>query len=112
MTANLETEERFWYVKFADRPFNTYAWGTTPLTAISEARQEVDTKPNSGALVRPAVYKEWNHGTEHYMNGGDFIRDTSKPCRECSEPVPFHHYKEELGYCLECSWRYWNGELE
>jgi len=112
MTANLETKERFWSVKFADKPYEIHAWGTTPLTAISGARQEVETAPNSGALVRPAVFGELDWGTEHFTNGGDFIRDTSRPCRECSEPVPFHHYKEELGYCLECSNKYWNGELE
>ena len=117
MTANLETEERFWSVKFSNMPYQVYAYGVDPLHAIREAGAELltdamDKTPLGGALVRPAVYKEWNHGTEHYTNGGDFIRDTSKPCRECSEPVPFHHYKEELGYCLECSNKYWNGELE
>jgi hypothetical protein len=112
MSHNLETEERFWSVKFADKPYEIHAWGTTPLTAISGARQEVETAPNSGALVRPAVFGELDWGTEHFTNGGDFIRDTSKPCRECGEPVEFHTHRTELGYCLECSWKYWNGELE
>ena len=112
MSHNLETEQRFWSVKFTDKPYAIYSWGDDPLTAISAARQEVDTQPNSGALVRPAVYKEWNHGTEHFTNGGDFIRDTSKPCRECGEPVEFHAHRTELGYCLNCSWAYWNHELD
>jgi hypothetical protein len=112
MITNLETEPRFWSVKFADKPYAIYSWGDDAINAISAARQEVDTATNSGALVRPAVYKEWNHGTEHYTNGGDFIRDTSKPCSECGTPVEFHTHKTELGFCVDCSWRYWNHELE
>jgi len=108
MIGNLETEPRFWSVKFSDKPYQTYAWGVDVLSAISEARQEIDTPPNSGALVRPAVYKEWNHGTEHYTNGGGFIKDTSKPCVECGTPVEFHTHKTELGFCVDCSNDYFN----
>jgi hypothetical protein len=112
MSPNLDLDETFWSVKFSDKPFQTYAWGVDVLTAIRGARQEVDTAPNSGALVRRAVYKEWNHGTEHYTNGGQFIKDTSKPCVQCGTPVEFHTHRTELGFCLECSNKYWNHELD
>ena len=107
-----DLEERYWSVKFATVPYEVYAYGVNPFTAIYEARQEFEGEAMGGALVRPAVYKEWDYGTEHFTNGGDFIKDTSKPCRECSEPVPFHHYKEELGFCVECSNKFWNGEVD
>lgn len=111
-----DIQQRFWSVKFATMPYEVYTFGVDPFTAISGAREELltdamDTTPLGGALVRPAVYKEWDYGTEHYTNGGEFIKDTSKPCRECGEPVPFHTHKAELGFCLECSNAFWSDAL-
>jgi hypothetical protein len=101
-----DVEERFWSVKFSSVPYEVYAYGLDPLTAIYEARQEFGGEFMGGALVRPAVYKEWDYGTELFTNGGDFIKDTSKPCRECGEPVPFHTHREELGFCQPCQSAY------
>lgn len=117
MTRNLDTQERFWSVKFSTMPYEVYAYGVDPLHAISEAGAELltdamDKTPLGGALVRPAVFGELDWGTEHFRNGGQFIRDMSQPCVECGTPVEFHTHKTELGYCVECSWKYWNHELE
>jgi hypothetical protein len=112
-----ELQERYWSVKFSAMPYEVYAYGIDARSAISEARKELyfdgqDTETTlpelRGALVRPAVYKEWAYGTEHYTNGGDFIRDTSKPCRECGTPVPFHTHREELGFCQPCQSAYFD----
>jgi hypothetical protein len=105
-----ELEERFFSVKFARVPYQIYAYGIDSLTAISSAREELGHEGLGGALVRPAVYKEWDYGPEHYTNGGDFIRDTSKPCRECGTPVPFHTHREELGFCQPCQSAYFDEE--
>jgi hypothetical protein len=108
-----QDSDKYWSVKFSTMPYEVYAYGADPFTAISEARAELltdamDTTPLGGALVRPAVHKEWDFGTEHYTNGGDFIQDTSKPCRECGTPVPFHTHREELGFCQPCQSAYFN----
>ena len=107
-----DVQERYWSVKFSSVPYEVYAYGLDPLTAIYEARQECGGEYMGGALVRPAVFGELDWSTEHFTNGGGFIRDTAKPCRECGEPVPFHTHKEELGFCVECSHKFWNGEVD
>lgn len=106
-----DLEERYWSVKFASVPYEVYAFGVDPFTAIRGAREELGDYQLAGALVRPAVYKEWDYGTEHFTNGGQFIKDTSKPCRQCGTPVPFHTHKQELGFCLECSDAFWSDAL-
>lgn len=116
-----DKEPIYYRIKFQALPYEVYEYGDTALDAIRHAKAQTywagcDTGtdlPHLGSVTaRPAVYKEWNHGTEHYTNGGDFIKDTSKPCVECGTPVEFHTHKTELGFCVECSWKYWNHELD
>lgn len=113
----LDLQERYWSVKFASMPYEVFAYGVDARSAISEARKDIYFAGNDtetplpdlkGALVRPAVYKEWAYGTEHFTNGGGFIEDTSKPCRECGTPVPFHTHREELGFCQPCQSAYFD----
>lgn len=75
--------ENYYSVKFANMPYEVFAYGENPLSAIREARAELyeagaDTETDlpslGGALVRRAVYKEWDYGTKNYTNGGGFIR--------------------------------------
>lgn len=103
-----DLHERYWSVKFASVPYEVYAYAVDARSAISEAKQELGGEELGGALVRPAVYKEWTYGTEHFTNGGGFIKDTSKPCRECGTPVPFHTHREELGFCQPCQSAYFD----
>lgn len=115
ITSKLEQDDqRYYRVKFANVPHEVYEWAPNATVAILDALDNLlddgHPEPLGNAAVRPAAYKEWNHGTEHYTNGGDFIQDTSKPCRECAAPVPFHTHREELGLCLECSNKYWSHE--
>jgi hypothetical protein len=117
LTNGTATQENYYRIKFQGLPYDVFEYGVTALDAVKVARTEAinagidtDTPLNLGnATARPAVYKEWNYGTEHYTNGGDFIRDTSKPCRECGTPVPFHTHREELGFCQPCQSAYFDG---
>ena len=113
ITNTTATEEKYYRIKFRNLPYDHYEYGLTAFDAIATARQDFSSEGNLGnATARPAVYKEWNYGTEHYTNGGDFIRDTSKPCRNCGTPVEFHTHREELGFCQPCSEKFWNQELD
>jgi hypothetical protein len=103
-----EKPEKFWTVKFRTLPYEVYAYGVDMFSAMASARDEIGQAELVGGMVRPAVFGELDFGPEHFTNGGQFIRDTSKPCRECSEPVPFHTHKEELGYCQPCQAQYFN----
>lgn len=104
------TNGNYYRIKFDSLPYEVYEYGDTALSAISTAR--ADLNATGSASARNAVYKEWNNGTEHYTNGGGFIRDTRKPCRQCGTPVEFHTHKTELGFCVECSHKFWNHELD
>lgn len=74
--------QNYYRIKFNGLPYDLYEYGATALDAINTARTETldagldtDTPLNLGnATARPAVYKEWNYGTERFTNGGDFIR--------------------------------------
>lgn len=37
------------------------------------------------------------------------IKETT-PCVECGTPVDSEIHKEELGFCLDCSHKYWDHE--
>jgi len=107
-----ELQENYYRIKFANVGYEVYEYGQTAKAAIWTALDDLidggHPEPLGAATARPAVYKEWNYGTEHYTNGGDFIRDTRKPCRNCATPVNFHTYKEELGYCQPCQADFFN----
>jgi hypothetical protein len=110
MTTNTRAPENYYRIKFQGLPHDLYEYGATALEAIGTAKDELanahtalSRKDLGNATARPAVYKEWTYGTEHYTNGGDFIKDTSKPCRECGTPVEFHTHATELGFCVDCS---------
>jgi hypothetical protein len=74
--------QNYYRIKFNGLPYDLFEYGATALDAIATARTETieagldtDTPLDLGnATARPAVYKEWNHGTERYTNGGDFIQ--------------------------------------
>lgn len=68
--------QNYYRLKFAGLPYDLYEYGATALDAINNAKQELDGlfAYLGNATARPAVYKEWNYGTERYTNGGDFIR--------------------------------------
>lgn len=82
ITNGTATQENYYRIKFQGLPYDVYEYGVTALDAVKVARIEAinagidtDTPLNLGnATARPAVYKEWNYGTERYTNGGDFIR--------------------------------------
>lgn len=82
ITNGTATPENYYRIKFAGMPYDLYEYGATALEAIATARTETleagldtDTPLNLGnATARPAVYQEWNYGTERYTNGGDFLR--------------------------------------
>lgn len=105
-------EEKFYTVRFRAVPYEVHAYGVNPKDAIAAAAEEIGRPELVNGMVRPAVYGELDYGPEHFTNGGDFIRDTSKPCRNCGTAVKFYTYKEELGYCVDCSNLFWNGELD
>lgn len=72
LTNGTATPQSFYRIKFDGLPHEVYEYGTDALTAISTAR--TDLNASGSAIARPAVYKEWNYGTERYTNGGNFIR--------------------------------------
>ena len=82
LTNGTARQENYYRIKFAGMPYDVYEYGATALEAIVTARAEqleagldTDTPLTLGnATARPAVYKEWNYGTERFTNGGDFIR--------------------------------------
>lgn len=60
-----------------------YEYGNTALDAIRTTREAFAqtardlgryAQPLGAITARPAVYKEWNYGTERYRNDGSFIR--------------------------------------
>ena len=77
-----DAQESYYRIKFQGLPYDLYEYGVTALDAVKVARAETlnagldtDTPLTLGnATVRPAVYKEWNYGTERYTNGGNFIK--------------------------------------
>jgi hypothetical protein len=83
MTNGTAPQENYYRIKFQGLPYDVYEYGTDALDAIRHAKAETyyagyDTETNlnlGGATVRPAVYKEWDYGTERYTNGGQFLRD-------------------------------------
>ena len=101
-------EEKFYSVKFRSVPYEVYAYGIDARHAMAIAADEIGQPDLVGGMARPAVYGELDYGTEHFTNGGDFIRDTSKPCRNCGTAVKFYTYKEELGYCQPCQADFFN----
>lgn len=83
LTNGTAPAENYYLVKFASMPYEVFAYGDSPLSAIREARAELyetgaDTETDlpslGGALVRRAVYKEWNNSTWRYRNDGGFIK--------------------------------------
>lgn len=78
ITNQLEKQETYYRIKFANVAYEVYEYGETALQAIGDALDDLldggHPEPLGAALARPAVYKEWNHGTWRYTNGGDFIR--------------------------------------
>lgn len=82
LTNGTAPQENYYRIKFAGMPYDVYEYGATALEAIATSRAEqleagldTDTPLTLGnATARPAVYKEWNYGTERYTNGGGFIR--------------------------------------
>ena len=81
LTNGTANPENYYRIKFAGLPYEVYEYGQTALEAISTAKDELANartplyrKDLGNAIARPAVYKEWNNGTQHYTNGGDFIR--------------------------------------
>lgn len=82
ITNGTATPENYYRIKFNGLPYDVYEYGLTALDAIATARAEqidagFDTETPltlGNATARPAVYKEWNYGTERYTNGGEFIR--------------------------------------
>lgn len=65
--------ENYYRIRFGTSPsYDTWAYGATALEAIETARLDVDGQGN--ATARPAVYKEWDYGTDRFTNGGGFIR--------------------------------------
>lgn len=111
MTSNT-LEEKFYSVRFRTVPYDVHAYGVDARDAIATAADEIGQPDLVGGMARPAVYGELDYGPEHFTNGGDFIRDTSKPCRNCGTAVKFHTHKEELGFCQPCSEKFWNQELD
>jgi hypothetical protein len=81
LTNGTATQENYYRIKFQGLPYDVFEYGITALEAIAMAKAELanahtplSRKDLGNATVRPAVYKEWNYGTEHYTNGGNFIR--------------------------------------
>lgn len=74
--------QNYYRIKFNGLPYDLFEYGTDAVDAINKARLDTieagldtDTPLTLGnATARPAVYKEWNHGTERFTNGGEFIR--------------------------------------
>jgi len=111
ITNGTASPENYYVVKFANVPYELYAYGETAIQAVSNAFDDMldeGREPLGASIVRRAVYKEWNYGTEHFTIGGNFIADTRKPCIECGEPVAFHTHKEEMGFCLACQHAYFD----
>jgi len=76
ITNGTARQENYYRVNFGNYG-EVFAYGVTALDAIGQARldfQDDMDEPLGNATARPAVYKEWNYGTERYTNGGDFIR--------------------------------------
>lgn len=82
LTNGTAPQENYYRIKFSGMPYDVYEYGATALEAIATSRAEqleagldTDTPLTLGnATARPAVYKEWNYGTERFTNGGEFIR--------------------------------------
>ena len=81
ITNGTATPENYYRIKFNGLPHEVYEYGTDALTAINTAKDELANahtplyrKDLGNATARPAVYKEWNYGTERFTNGGEFIR--------------------------------------
>ncbi len=73
--------QNYYRIKFTGVPHEVYEYGTDALNAINTAKDALANAHTplyrsdlGSALVRPAVYKEWNHRPEQYTNGGQFIR--------------------------------------
>lgn len=86
ITNGTATPQNYYRIKFAGMPYDLYEYGATALDAIATAKDELanahtplSRKDLGNATARPAVYKEWNYGPEHYTNGGDFL--ALKCCR-------------------------------
>lgn len=81
LTNGTATPENYYRIKFANVPHEVYEYGTDALEAIKAAQDELANAYTplkrsdlGNATARPAVYKEWNYGTERYTNGGGFVR--------------------------------------
>lgn len=82
LTNGTAPEPNYYRIQFQGLPYDLYEYGQTAIEAIATARTDsedagldTETPLNLGnATARPAVYKEWNYGTERFTNGGDFIR--------------------------------------
>jgi hypothetical protein len=81
LTNGTAEPQNYYRIKFAGLTYDLWEYGATALEAIATARTDTlnagldtDTPLNLGnATARPAVYKEWDYGPEHYTNGGDFL---------------------------------------
>lgn len=75
MISNGTAEPQNYYrLRFANDVSEVYAYGVNALDAIANARNDMADMELGNATARPAVYKEWNYGTERFTNGGEFIR--------------------------------------
>lgn len=81
ITNGTATQENYYRIKFQGLPHDVYEYGATALDAIATAKDELANAYTplkrsdlGNATARPAVYQEWNYGTERYTNGGEFIR--------------------------------------
>lgn len=68
------TEENYYRLNIA-QVGEWYEWGATALDAIQNAKDEMtaDEQDFGAITARPAVYKEWIHGSRAYTNGGQFL---------------------------------------
>lgn len=74
ITNGTANPENYYRLHFANDISEVYAYGVNALTAIANARADMSDIELGSAIARPAVYKEWNYGTERYTNGGEFLR--------------------------------------
>lgn len=77
LTNGTATPENYYRITFSNVPHELYEYGATALQAVSTAIDDLldeGWESLGASTVRPAVYKEWNYGTERYTNGGEFLR--------------------------------------
>ena len=71
--------ERFYAVQFRNVTSPVYLWAENASVAMLDAIDEVlDSGHNNdtgGALVRPAVYGEWDCASHHFHNDGTHSHD-------------------------------------